>query len=130
LAQIPGCGTEGEHIQSASQMGPVSCSPPYLPQWKLERAGTVASDLGDGVLGIISVPAAVTVDQEGRTRVDRQAHRIAQPRSGVQLLQDRGCRPGHLLRQGQWIEYFRCLEKEVPGKADNSKAGAIKLPGE
>jgi hypothetical protein len=111
-------------------MGPVSCNSPYLPQWKLERAGTVASDFGDGALGIVLVPTPITVDQEGRTRVDRQSYRITQPRSGVQLLQDRGCRPGHLLRQGQRIEYFRCLEKEVPGNVDNSEAGAIKLPGE
>lgn len=71
-------------------MRPASRNLPDRPQGKLEGTGAVASDFREDALDIIPVPTPITLDQEGRARVDRQAYGVTQSRCGIQLLQDGG----------------------------------------
>lgn len=113
LPQVPGCRAKSEQIQGTSQMRPVSRNLPNLAQGKLERTGPVASDFRDGACDIIAGPAAITVDQDGRTRVDRQSYGVTQSRCGIQLLQDGGRGPRHLLQA-------RTADRKLPVPAGRS----------
>jgi hypothetical protein len=86
LSQVPGRRTESEQIQGASKMRPLPGSCPNLPQGNLERAGAVSSDFRDGAADISLIPEALTVDQYGGARMDRETHGITQPCCSVQLL--------------------------------------------
>lgn len=127
LLQVPGCRAKSEQIQGTSQMRSASRNLPDHPQRKLKGTGTVTSDFRDDAIDIIPVPATITLDQEGRARVDRQAYSVTQSRCGIQLLQDGGRGPRHFLRPGQRIENFRCLQEEMIVNPDNAQATLIEF---
>ncbi len=126
LSQVPGRGTESEQIQGASKMRPLPGSCPDFPQGNLERAGARSSDFCDGAVEIILIPMALTVDQYGGTRMDRQTHGITQPRCSVQLLYD-SRRPSYFLRPGEGVKNFRCLQKEMIAYPDDFKAAVVEF---
>jgi len=127
LPQVPGRVSESERIQSASQMRPFPGNCPNFPQGNLERTGALSTNLRDGPIEIILIPEALTADQYGAARRDREMHSIAQPGPRVQLLDDRSRSPSYFLRPGEGTKNLRCLQEEMITYADDLKTAVAEV---
>jgi len=59
--------------------------------------------------------------------MDRETRGITQPRCGVQLLQNGGCRPSYFLRPGEGGKNFGCLQKEMIAYSDDFKTAVVEF---
>jgi hypothetical protein len=105
-------------------------SDPNSAQGNPERAGTVASDLLYCTVHIVLIPGAPTIDQDGGSRMDRQAHGITQSCCCVEPLQDSRRGPRHFLRRRERVKDLGSLQKEMAAYSGDTKTAIIKFARE